>query len=373
MSAAEGESWPRREVPQDPAISPGDGLAEAVRIEDVPDGSLRLLITDPARSGCCNPLEAAGEETGSRRCVGRGDLAGARRRRAARAPGDPRAVRTSKGWRKRRRRPISPVATFSVSAAAARRPSVGAMEPAQLIGKTRVRAFASAVSGASRMSRCPRRLKRKAEAIHKSGRGTVFSLGRRDESDVAAIEFGGRILEVAPGRRLLARGTAEPEAPSRYSLLGVGQDGSRRWRQPAKGGCATLARRRQHTRWCLMPFGLRGALDDAHVSPLMTKLYQESGLRRLTIRPTSIPRQPLPSDCPTGRAHSSRRRPARSASRYDSIPVSCRGHPGRARPFGRMKEGGGAGTAKSVLEICEPGHESGELRARRCGRHRLHE
>ena len=30
-----------------------------------------------------------------------------------------------------------------------------------------------------------------------------------------------------------------------------------------------------------MPFGLRAALDDVNASPLTTKLYQESGLRRL--------------------------------------------------------------------------------------------
>jgi menaquinone reductase, molybdopterin-binding-like subunit len=341
----------RRQVPQDPNLS-GNGLAEAVRIADVPDGSIRLLIIDPARSGSAIPWKLLEKKLTAENAlvvaispVLAGDAL--RAHLAIPAPAYLEALEEVPS-------PVdSAVATFSVSQPLHAAPA-SVLEPAQLIGELASALSLPLISGESRFS-LQASLKRKAEAIHKTGRGTVFSPADGKTTDLAAIDSAEAFWKLLLDGACWCDAAQEPETPPRYSLMGAGKN---RLEALATAGEGRLGEAGEAAAYplVLMPFGLRGALDDAHVSPLMTKLYQESGLRRLNnqadINPATAVALGLSNrsralvETPSGAV--------RVEIRFDAGVMPGVIHVALG-PSGSTNESGEARDRRCVLEICPSG------------------
>jgi anaerobic selenocysteine-containing dehydrogenase len=336
-------------VPQDPNL-PGDGLAEAVRIEDVPDGSLRLLITDPARSGSAIPWKLLEKKLVPENAlvVAISPVLAGDALRAHLAIPSPAYL---EGLEEVPSPADLPVATFSVSQPLRAAPA-SVLEPAQLIGKLASALSLPLFSGESQFS-LPASLKRKAEAIHKSGRGTVFSPADGMTSDVAAIDSADAFWKLIQDGGCWCDEAPEPGAPSRYSLMGSGKNRFAALAAAGEGRLRDAGEAAAAYPLVLMPFGLRGALDDAHVSPLMTKLYQESGLRRLNNQADINPETAVA----LGLSNRSR---ALVETPSGTVRVEIRFDPGvmpgviqvALGPSGAIKESGGARDRRCVLEIC---------------------
>jgi menaquinone reductase, molybdopterin-binding-like subunit len=265
---------PRPQLPEDPELC-GDALAESRAIEDIEDGSIRVLITDPARSGRALPWKLL-----ERKLAPQGGLV------VAVAPvlaGD--ALRAqlvlpspafTEGIDEAPVPADSPVGTFSVAQPLRAAPA-GVLEPARLIGELATALSIELFSGGQQatLASC---LRRKSEAIVKAGRGTVFTPQDGKSTAVAQIPSADAFWKMIGEGGCWRDEPSEPKRPGRVTLVG-GRSGfetlvaAGEGRLPADGADAFPM--------VLMPSGVRGALDDANVSPLMTKIYQESGLRRL--------------------------------------------------------------------------------------------
>ncbi len=268
---------PRRETPTDPALS-GDKLAAVSTIDEVPDRSIRLLIVDAAGSGSATPWNQI-----ERKLVPQGALV------AAMAPVLAGVARHAdvvipvpaytESFDEAPERPDSPVSTLSLSQPLQPAPS-GTVEPAVLIQR-----LAAAVSvplfegGEGRtLADC---LKRKVEAIHKSGRGRVFSPEDGRSLTMAEIDSADKLWKLLSAGCCWIDSRETPAPLPRYSLLGRERESFSSMLKAGSGRLSQAPGDSSAYPLTLIPFGLRGALDDSHVSPLMTKLYQESGLRRL--------------------------------------------------------------------------------------------
>ena len=268
---------PRREAPGDPAIS-GDGPAAVSRLEEVPDRSIRLLILDTAGSGGALPWKLI-----DRKLVPQNSLV------AALAPvvaGDARRAdlvipvpSCTEALDEVPAPAASPVSTLSLAQPLQPAPA-GVIAPAALIVRLAaalsVPLFSSGESAV--WADC---LKRRVEAIHNSGRGSVFSPQDGKFAEMAAIESPESLWKLLSEGGCWIDSREVPAPLPHYSLLGRKNDAYASMASAGAGRLAAVPGGAQAWPLVLMPSGLCGALDDSQVSPLMTKLYQESGLRRL--------------------------------------------------------------------------------------------
>ncbi len=272
-----GGFLPRREVPGDPAMKT-DHLAAISRIADLPDRSVRLLIVDSAGPGGVLPWDLIERKLEPRTAlvVSTSPVLSGHARHANLAVPAPSYMEALEEIPAAAESPVS-----ALSLAQPLQPApAGTTEPSVLI--TRLAAALSMTlfeGGAARtIADC---LRRRVEAIYKSGRGSVFSPQDSRLAGMSEIDSPDELW------KLLNEGgcwidALEPIPPlPRYSLLGGAIDAFAAMARMAAGRLPALQNAEAGYPVVLIPFGLRGALDDSQVSPLMTKLYEESGLRRL--------------------------------------------------------------------------------------------
>lgn len=339
----------RQEMPDDPALSAGT-LAPVTRLADLPDHSLRLLILDPARSGSATPWPLIERKLVSRDAlvVSMSPVLAGDARRANLVLPSPAFLELLE------EAPVaadSPAGRFSLCHALLPAPS-GIVGPDQVIGRI---ASALSINPAAdgeelTLAAC---LRRKAEAIRRSARGTVFSPADGKTVPVGDLDAPEKFRQLLEQGGIWVDSASEPEPPSRCSLLGGKADS---YAAMAKAGEGRLAAARESEAGyplVLMSFGMRGVPDDAQVSPLMTKLFQESGLRRLLNQADINPA--------TARAAGlGNRASALVETASGSVRVEIRLDPGvmpgvihvALGPSGSVDRGGRIRDKKSVLEIC---------------------
>jgi menaquinone reductase, molybdopterin-binding-like subunit len=262
----------RRDVPGAGATG---RLLEGRPLEDVPDGSVRVLILDSAQSGWTIPWPLI------RRKIVRRDalvvslspiLAGLARQADILIP----APVFSEMLEEVLPHEGAAVASYGLSSPM-RKPPEGATEPATFIQKLAPVAGVPlnaeyAVDGITPL------LKLRVKTIFGSGRGEVIAAGSREARPLASVGSPDELWKLLlAGGRWIDRATDSRPAPAFFLL---GRSGS--WhsallslergrfqpKDPA-GGTYPLA---------LIPFGPHGLAASGQMSPLVTKLYQESDL-----------------------------------------------------------------------------------------------
>jgi hypothetical protein len=171
----------------------------------------------------------------------------------------------------------SPVATFSIATPIQAAPA-GTIEPDRLIQRLAAALLVPVTASGEgyTLAEC---LKRRVDVIHKSGRGSVFNAQDGTMTGLAGIDSPEKLWKILSEGGCWVDSMAEARALPRFTLLGAGKDSRAELARAAEGRLQAAAQAPGQV--VIMPHGVRGALDDTTVSPLMTKLYQESGLRRL--------------------------------------------------------------------------------------------
>ncbi len=161
------------------------------------------------------------------------------------------------------------VASFSLSPALLT-PPAGVVEPVEFLGRVLAKPVKLADEIQSRV-----------QAVYAGKTGRLFSYS--DEKSVA-------LTEVASaeefGKALVAGGCwidekAPAAATPKFRLLGKDKTGAERLIAAGRGRLYDSEDRARQFPLLLLPFGWRGATGNAVLSPVMTKVYQESGLRRV--------------------------------------------------------------------------------------------
>jgi anaerobic selenocysteine-containing dehydrogenase len=340
----------RRDVPEDPALI-GDGLAAITRIEDVPDRSIRLLIMDPAGSGSAVPWKLLEKKLVQQTALVVSltpVLAGDARRAnlVIPTPAYMEALEEAST-------PIdSGVSTFSISQPLLPVPA-GVTEPPQFIQRLAAALSLSITSGGESctLADC---LKRRAEVIHKSGRGSVFTPQDGKSAGIAGIDSPDKFWKLLNDGACWVDAGPDPAPLPRCSLIGKEKDSFSAMARAGEGRLPSEQGSESEYPVILMPYGLRAATDDTQVSPLMTKLYQESGLRRLQNQADINPET-------AGTLGLTNRRGALIETPSGSLRVEVRFDPGvmpgvihvAVGPAGALKGRDGLRDRQSVLTICQ--------------------
>jgi menaquinone reductase, molybdopterin-binding-like subunit len=123
-------------------------------------------------------------------------------------------------------------------------------------------------------------LKQRCAAIHAGKRGSVFQADSGKSVALAEIASDDDLWKMlAAGGVWIDEEPSNPAPPRHVRLLGEAPDGVQRIRAAARGRIAQQKEIAQTYPLVLLPYGSRAATESCDVSPLMTKLYQESGLR----------------------------------------------------------------------------------------------
>ena len=247
-------------VYRDEAATP---VVPATRLQDVPDRSIRVLIMDAAESGEAFPAGLLEKKLVPDTSV-------------VVLLGPTLTVRSSmadylipasgalEGWEELPSVPGAPVTSYAV---------VSPLLP----GRTTVTdpvAFLTAVSGSfdAGVKDTQELLRRRADELHAAKRGTIVSADGAVRTAVASMASGGEVWDA-----LVAGGCWLGEAPAvkpgavRFALLPA----------DAEAGVAESTRPiiSDSRNVVLEPFGMRGALSTGAISPIMSKIFQESNLR----------------------------------------------------------------------------------------------
>ena len=132
-------------------------------------------------------------------------------------------------------------------------------------------------------------LKQKVEAIHKSKRGTIFNFADGSSTPNSTIASADDLWKRLNGGAIWIDSRRKQTAPKTFSFLGHA-DLDRF--QKSVGTYATMeSQSRNEKNITLIPYGYSAAVGSGQLSPLMSKLYQESNLRRgkhsVSIHPSS--------------------------------------------------------------------------------------
>lgn len=266
----------RREIPGDVLLAGAKPIKEE-NIGDISDNSIRLLIIDEAESGSPVPWKLI-----EKKLVREGAvvvslspyLAGY----AARAE----YVIPSPTFLESRRDVVAPeeatVASLSLSAPLVAPPS-GVTEPVDFL--QRLSAAVGITLGDNPATKTLEPfIKQRIESIHKSKRGSVFTSSDKKIVEVKNISSSDDLWKMLTEGGCWMDKEAGSASPPRFSFFGknVGDtalgthdadEQSKTTEDAARGDYPLI----------LMPYGWRGACGTAQLSPIMTKVYQESNLR----------------------------------------------------------------------------------------------
>lgn len=247
-------------------------LPPARHIQDMPDRSIRVLILDGAESGNALPWALIERKLADEKAlvVSFSPYSAGLSRHAEIIVPSPASLESLQDVPT----PFhSPVETFSLSVPLWTPPQ-GPEEPVEMVRK-----IAAALGVAMEIRESADQLKARALAIHSAGKGSIFTPSDKRTTPVKDLDSPEKLWTA------LSEGgcwTGDPSAPAPPSHLSFfGQDGitAERLRSVLRQPVRLSAGR---TSLALMPFGLRGAAGSGQLSPLMSKVYQESGLRSLS-------------------------------------------------------------------------------------------
>ncbi len=277
-----GGYLPRRPLPK-PRGMEEPAAAAPQDVRRIPDGSIRLLIVDGSGSGCALPPAVLERKLAPRgaRVV---SLSPFREGPALRADLVLPAPAPMEAFEEVPTPFDAPVASFGLSVPLLP-PPPGTIEPGELIRRLVtaigiVEPFGESVSSFAEL------LQRRVEAIHATGRGSVFeSLTGRTVpmTDILLPEGLWKLLarggcwvdDRAPARQLPRFSFLSGRPDGDRRLLGIGEAGRLKATEPRSGDQGAG----EAHPLVLMPFGSRHAVGDGPLPPVMAKLYRESDLR----------------------------------------------------------------------------------------------
>ena len=232
----------------------------------------------------------------------------------------------------------APVASFSLSAALVA-PPPGVVEPVEFVSRVAGKPVVLADG-----------LRQRAAAVYASGRGTLVCYG--DGSSIAAAE----VKSADAFWKALQEGAVwiddplPPVAQGSFALLGNQPEAPERLLRAGAGRLAAEQASEAQFPLVLMPYGWKGATGNTAAPPLMTKVYQESGLRRAGNQAAVHPA----TGAAFGLTHGCR---GVIETHCGSCGVSV-GFDAAVMPgVIQVAVGPGSSQTRSVLEVCDP--ESG--------------
>jgi len=268
---------PRREVPD--AFRTGNHtVVPAMGIGDVPDHSLRVLILDAAEYGKAIPWGLVERKLvpGATVVSLSPYLTGPARRADFVIP-SPTYLESLQDV------PVpadSAVASFSLSSPLMT-PPPGATEPLELMKRLAAAAGVTFIEDA-KANTLEARLKQRVAAIHKSRRGSIFNYSDGKTVSLAEVGSADQLWKILLEGGCWTDSKMEIKPVPNFSLMGKSKDNFDRLIKAGEGRAHPAAEREAGYPLVLMPFGWHGATGNGQLSPIMTKLYQESGLRKLS-------------------------------------------------------------------------------------------
>jgi menaquinone reductase, molybdopterin-binding-like subunit len=161
--------------------------------------------------------------------------------------------------------------SFSLSAPLLTPPD-GATEPMDF-----VRSLATAANISLPGGSAADLLKSRVAAIYQNGQGEIFALADKKLTEIKEAGSAEKLWDMLKGGGCWIDSKGEMAALPRFSMLGKSSQGFEKLSLTVKGRLQPPLPGEYPL--VLMPFGWRGAVGNGQVSPLMSKLYQESGLR----------------------------------------------------------------------------------------------
>jgi anaerobic selenocysteine-containing dehydrogenase len=246
----------------------------ATGIENLPDHSIRLLILDEAQSGNAIPwslIEKKIVRDGGV-VVSLSPYMTTLARKADYVIPSPTYMETL--------RDVStpadaPAATLSLSVPFIA-PPTGVVEPVEFLRKLATSVGVSFGDDGAR-TLLPY-VKRRVEAIYKSKSGIVFTSIDRKSVDVKNISSSDDLLKMLMDGGCWIDKYSNSKSVEQFSFFG--KTSSQRLQDTAEGMLQMRGQSKKVYPLVLMPFGWRGASGSGQLSPVMTKVYQESNLRR---------------------------------------------------------------------------------------------
>ncbi len=268
----------RREIPD--ASHPRTIIAKpATSIENLPDHSIRLLILDEAESGNALPWSLI-----EKKLVRDGGVAvslspfmTSLARKADYVIPSPTYMESL--------RDVStpadaPASTLSLSIPLIA-PPIGVVEPVKFLQKLATSVGVSIGDDANSPTLLPH-IKRRVEAIYKSKSGTVFISIDKKSVDVKNISSSDDLFKMLMDGGCWIDKHSNSKSAVQFSFFGNAS--SQRLQDSAEGILQMREKNKKEYPLVLMPFGWRGASGSAQLSPLMTKVYQESNLRHTALQ-----------------------------------------------------------------------------------------
>ncbi|MGB7623216.1 MAG: molybdopterin-dependent oxidoreductase [Terriglobia bacterium] len=268
----------RRDVP-DGLIHSTSKAAPPTEISNVPDRSIRVLILDAAESGNVIPwalLEKKLVPQGAVVVSLSSYLTGLTRHAGYIIP----APTYLESLQDVPAPADATTASFSLSPPLMAAPA-GATEPFELVRRVANAAGVPFIEEANAKT-FEDHLKRRVEAIHNSKRGHIFNYSDGKTVSIAEVGTADQLWKILFEGGCWVDSETEIKPMPNFSLLGRAQNNFERLQVAGQGRFSKAPGPVAAFGFVLMPFGWRGATGNGQLSPLMTKLYQESGLRKLS-------------------------------------------------------------------------------------------
>ncbi len=247
------------------------------RLNEIPDHSVRVLLLDSAESGHAIPWSLVERKLADEKAmvVSFSPYTAGLSRHAEIIIPSPAFLES---WQDAPTPSHAPVVSLGLSAPLLT-PPPESVEPLEAVRKI---ASALGVPIDAQATSYPDLLKARVQALYVSGTGSVYTPS--DKKTIPLKELGS--AEAFWGA--LAEGgcwigdTANLSGPSRFTFFQRSGITPQQINALANGGGLSVLPQAPDSPLALMPFGWRGTAGSAQVSPLMSKLYQESGLRMLS-------------------------------------------------------------------------------------------
>ncbi len=265
-----------QEIPGDATLA-GVKPTQETNIENIPDNSIRLLIMDEAESGSVFPWKLF-----EKKLVREGAVVVSLSPYLAGYAAKAEYIIPSPAFLESRGDVATPpeatVASLSLSAPLVAPPS-GVTEPVDFLQRLAAAVGISFGDNPTAKSLEPF-IKQRIASIHKSKRGSVFTSSDKKSIEVKNISSPNDLWKMLAEGGCWMDKAAETTSLPRFSFFGKNPRDAADGKLDMQEQSKTIedAARREYP-LVLMPYGWRGASGTSQLSPIMTKVYQESNLR----------------------------------------------------------------------------------------------
>lgn len=269
-----GGALARREI--NDARSTDPKQVEKLQFEDVPDNSIRLLVIDDAESGCAIPASFI-----SKKLVSDGAIVVSLSPYLTGYSSRADYIIPSPTFLESLRDVVTPsgatCASLSLSLPLLTPPN-GASEPVEFIQK--VASLLNISLGDYAVGKTLESyIRRRVEAIHKSKRGNVFVSSDKKFVEVKSISSPEELWKMLASGGCWIDEKSAAKTSLKFSFLGKDSPAGKRLRDWSETMIAGEQESTPVNPLVLMPFGWLAASGSGQVSPIMSKVYQESNLR----------------------------------------------------------------------------------------------